>query len=208
MLKEKCLRCSAVGQVNTDWVILATSQSRQKKKEEVVSFDKIKKYAIDLANYVPYWFTVNCPDIKNTVELELYKIQCLNGSKRDEAIFLHSFLLFKKTNQRNSIDVWKMSRKILFRNRLPIPSIMDERSFATRARDLHIGDIKLEELNNELEAILAQTIECSSLIGGFKWLFTYVRGNVGYHRWNGLKIFLVWIWRTYSSAGITHVILL
>lgn len=164
-------------------------QSESSKKEEVVSFDKIKKYAIDLANYVPYWFTVNCPDIKNTVELELYKIQCLNGSK-EMRLFLAQLLALQKDEPEEFNRCLKNVEKILFRNRLPIPSIMDERSFATRARDLHIGDIKLEELNNELEAILAQTIECSSLIGGFKWLFTYVRGNVGYHRWNGLKYFL------------------
>ena len=70
-------------------------QSESSKKEEVVSSDKIKKYAIDLANYVPYWFTVNCPDIKNTVELELYKIQCLNGSK-EMRLFLAQLLSLQK----------------------------------------------------------------------------------------------------------------
>ena len=160
-------------------------QSESSKKEEVVSSDKIKKYAIDLANYVPYWFTVNCPDIKNTVELELYKIQCLNGSK-EMRLFLAQLLSLQKDEPEGFNRCLKNVEKILFRNRLPIPSIMDERSFATRARDLHMGYTKLEELNKDLEAILAQTIECSSLIGGFKWLFTYVRGNSGYHRWNGL----------------------
>lgn len=164
-------------------------QSESSKKEEVVSSDKIKKYAIDLANYVPYWFTVNCPDIKNTVELELYKIQCLNGSK-EMRLFLAQLLSLQKDEPEGFNRCLKNVEKILFRNRLPIPSIMDERSFATRARDLHMGYTKLEELNKDLEAILAQTIECSSLIGGFKWLFTYVRGNAGYHRWNGLKYFL------------------
>ena len=178
--------CSRASQYRLSYT---RNQSESSKKEEVVSFDKIKKYAIDLANYVPYWFTVNCPDIKNTVELELYKIQCLNGSK-EMRLFLAQLLALQKDEPEEFNRCLKNVEKILFRNRLPIPSIMDERSFATRARDLHIGDIKLEELNNELEAILAQTIECSSLIGGFKWLFTYVRGNVGYHRWNGLKYFL------------------
>ena len=178
--------CSRASQYRLSYT---RDQSESSKKEEVVSFDKIKKYAIDLANYVPYWFTVNCPDIKNTVELELYKIQCLNGSK-EMRLFLAQLLALQKDEPEEFNRCLKNVEKILFRNRLPIPSIMDERSFATRARDLHIGDIKLEELNNELEAILAQTIECSSLIGGFKWLFTYVRGNVGYHRWNGLKYFL------------------
>lgn len=178
--------CSRASQYRLSYT---RDQSESSKKEEVVSFDKIKKYAIDLANYVPYWFTVNCPDIKNTVELELYKIQCLNGSK-EMRLFLAQLLALQKDEPEEFNRCLKNVERILFRNRLPIPSIMDERSFATRARDLHIGDIKLEELNNELEAILAQTIECSSLIGGFKWLFTYVRGNVGYHRWNGLKYFL------------------
>lgn len=178
--------CSRASQYRLSYT---RDQSESSKKEEVVSFDKIKKYAIDLANYVPYWFTVNCPDIKNTVELELYKIQCLNGSK-EMRLFLAQLLALQKDEPEEFNRCLKNVEKILFRNRLPIPSIMDERSFATRARDLHIGDIKLEELNNELEAILTQTIECSSLIGGFKWLFTYVRGNVGYHRWNGLKYFL------------------
>ena len=178
--------CSRASQYRLSYT---RDQSESSKKEEVVSFDKIKKYAIDLANYVPYWFTVNCPDIKNTVELELYKIQCLNGSK-EMRLFLAQLLALLNDEPEEFNRCLKNVEKILFRNRLPIPSIMDERSFATRARDLHIGDIKLEELNNELEAILAQTIECSSLIGGFKWLFTYVRGNVGYHRWNGLKYFL------------------
>ena len=178
--------CSRASQYRLSYT---RDQSESSKKEEVVSFDKIKKYAIDLANYVPYWFTVNCPDIKNTVELELYKIQCLNGSK-EMRLFLAQLLALQKDEPEEFNRCLKNVEKILFRNRLPIPSIMDERSFATRARDLHIGDIKLEELNNELEAILAQTIECSSLIGGFKWLFTYVRGNAGYHRWNGLKYFL------------------
>lgn len=84
--------CSRASQYRLSYT---RDQSESSKKEEVVSFDKIKKYAIDLANYVPYWFTVNCPDIKNTVELELYKIQCLNGSK-EMRLFLAQLLALQK----------------------------------------------------------------------------------------------------------------
>lgn len=69
--------------------------------------------------------------------------------KRDEAISCTASCSSKDEPEEFNRCL-KNVEKILFRNRLPIPSIMDERSFATRARDLHIGDIKLEELNNEL----------------------------------------------------------
>ena len=71
--------------------------------------------------------------------------------------------------------------------------------------DLHKGDISLVDLKNELESLLIQQIDVQSLIGGFRHLFTYVNGNIGFHRWGALKFFLMEYEKDLQDKGLSHV---
>ena len=109
MLKEKCLRCSAIGQVNTDWVILATSQSRQKKKK---LSHLIRLRNTLLISQTMFLIGSRLIALISRIRLSWSSIKFnVSMVQKRWGYFLHSFLLFKKTNQRNSIDVWKMLRK-------------------------------------------------------------------------------------------------
>lgn len=164
-------------------------QSEDSKKEAKVTDGKIRDFAIDIANFVPFWYKVYFPDITDELGKLTYQIQCMNGSKEIK-LFLAQLLTFEKTDKAVVLDCLQKVKKILFRNRLPIPSIKDERTFATSARDLHLNETNLASLNAELAKSLDVEINCTNLIDGFRWLFSYVKGNIGYHKWLGLKFFL------------------
>jgi len=173
-------------------------------KEPIVDENKIHTFVSGIANYVVHWYDVYFPDLNTPRGLHLQKIQYLNGSK-EMRLFLAE-LLMQANSQSALVDqCLEMVEKVLFKNSLPGISILDERRFATRARDLHNGDLKITDLNNELERLLIQQIDVQSLIGGFRYLFTYVRGNIGFHRWGALKFFLMEYEKKLQAKGFSHV---
>ena len=173
-------------------------------KEPVVDNNKIHFFVSDIANYVGHWYDVYFPDLSTSRGLHLQKIQYLNGSK-ETRLFLAELLMQAKTQPALVDECLKMVEKVLFKNALPGVSILDERRFATRARDLHKGDLNLVELKNELESLLLQQIDVQSLIGGFRYLFTKVRSNIGFHRWGALKVFLMEYEEHLQGRGLPHV---
>ena len=66
----------------------------------------------------------------------------------------------------------------------------DIRTFATLARDLYANSNKINEIRDELKQELQKEIDIVGIIEQFSNLFTYQRGNIGYHRWGGLKYLL------------------
>ena len=173
-------------------------------KEPAVDDNKIHSFVTDIANYVGHWYDVYFPDLSTSRGLHLQKIQYLNGSK-ETRLFLAELLMQAKTQPALVDECLKMVEKVLFKNALPGVSILDERRFATRARDLHKGDLNLVELKNELESLLLQQIDVQSLIGGFRYLFTKVRCNIGFHRWGALKFFLMEYEEHLQGRGLPHV---
>ena len=173
-------------------------------KEPAVDNNKIHTFVSDIANYVGHWYDVNFPDLSTPRGLHLQKIQYLNGSK-EMRLFLAELLMLANTQSTLVDECLKMVEKVLFKNALPGVSILDERRFATRARDLHKGEMNLVELKNELESLLLQQIDVQSIVGGFRYLFTYVRGNIGFHRWGALKFFLMEYEKHLQGRGLSHV---
>lgn len=173
-------------------------------KEPAVDYDKIHTFVSDIANYVGHWYDVYFPNISTPRGLHLQKIQYLNGSK-EMRLFLAELLMLANTQSALVDECLKMVEKVLFKNALPGVSLLDERRFATRARDLHKGEMNLVELKNELESLLLQQIDVQSIVGGFRYLFTYVRGNIGFHRWGALKFFLMEYEKHLQGRGLSHV---
>ena len=173
-------------------------------KEPAVDENKIHAFVSDIANYVRHWYDVYFPDLSTLRGLHLQKIQYLNGSK-EMRLFLAELLMLANTQSALVDECLEMVEKVLFKNALPGVSLLDERRFATRARDLHQGEMTLDELKDELESLLLQQIDIQSLIGGFRYLFTYVRGNIGFHRWSALKFFLMEYEKHLQDKGLSHV---
>ncbi len=173
-------------------------------KEPAVDEEKIHTFVSDIANYVGHWYDVYFPDLSTQRGLHLQKIQYLNGSK-EMRIFLAELLMQANTQSDLVDECLKMVEKVLFKNALPGVSLLDERRFATRARDLHKGEMKLVDLKNELESLLIQQIDVQSVVGGFRHLFTYVNGNIGFHRWGALKFFLMEYEKDLQDKGLSHV---
>lgn len=184
--------------------------------EEKVSYSKIEKYVIDISSFVPYWYKV-----MNSGILSIKKILCLNASK-EMKLFLATLLSKEDTNKELVADCLDLVNNILFRNSIPGLWILDERTFASYARDLHNEDINLEELYKKLIDSLNAPCNKESMIHQFRGLFEYIRGNKGYHRWVGLKYFLFeyedWLmsennefdrhldWDNFDSISIEHIL--
>lgn len=173
-------------------------------KEPAVDENKIQSFVSGIAHYVEHWYDVYFPDLSTPRGLHLQKIQYLNGSK-EMRIFLAELLMWANTQPILVDECLEMLEKVLFKNALPGVSLLDERRFATRARDLHKGDISLVDLKNELDNLLFEQIDVQSLVGGFRYLFTYVRGNIGFHRWGALKFFLMEYEKHLQGRGLSHV---
>ena len=187
-------------------------------KEPVVDENKINEFVAGIANFVGHWYNIYFPDLNTQRGLHIQKIQYLNGSK-EMRIFLAKLLMMSDIQTATLVDeCLEMTEKVLFKNTLPGISLLDERRFATRARDLHNGELKLNDLKEELDNLLIQQIDVQSLIGGFRYLFSYVRGNIGFHRWSAIKFFLMEYenhikgnefphvkWENYYDVQIEHV---
>lgn len=186
-------------------------------KEPIVDENKIRTFVCGIAHFVGYWYNTYFPNTKTTGGLHVKKVQFLNGSK-EMRIFLAQLLMMKDSQNNLVEECLEKTEKVLFKNALPIASILDERRFATRARDLYNGELKLEKINTELDGLLSMSIDVQSLIGGFRYLFSYMRGNIGFHRWGALKFFLMEYenhikgiefshvkWDDYNNVQIEHV---
>lgn len=173
-------------------------------KEPKVDENKINEFVSGIANFVGPWYDVYNPNISTDRGLYLKKIQYLNGTK-EMRLYLAQLLLMANTQSSMVDDCIEMTEKVMFKNALPGVSLLDERRFATRARDLHKGEMNLVELKNELESLLLQQIDVQSIVGGFRYLFTYVRGNIGFHRWGALKFFLMEYEKHLQGRGLSHV---
>lgn len=181
-----------------------TRQHNASTKEPVVDENKVRTFVSGIANFVGHWYDVYFPDLNTKRGLHIQKIQYLNGSK-EMRIFLAKLLMMANAQSALVDECLEMTDKVLFKNALPGVSLLDERRFATRARDLHKGDLTLDELKKELDELLLQPIDVQSLIGGFRYLFTYVRGNIGFHRWVALKFFLMEYENHIQRNGFPHV---
>lgn len=171
---------------------LSDTRSQQVKveKEPKADYKKIHDYAISLENFVPYWYRVCFPDTKKSnIDLSLYKIQLLNRSK-EMRLFLAELLCVGKSSPNAVSQCLTLVESIVFRDSIPGLGVLDERTFATRARQLHSCEINIDDLNVELNALLCTPCNTQSAIAGFRNLFNYQRGNIGFHRWTGLKYFL------------------
>lgn len=125
-------------------------QQENTAKEPKVDYDKIYNYAVDISNFVPFWYKVYFPDLKTTNGLRLWKIQILNGSK-EMKLFLAKILSLESSDPQFVGDCFELVEKIVFRDSIPGLGLIDERTFATRARSLHNGETKLADLCNELK---------------------------------------------------------
>lgn len=153
------------------------------KKEEPISYKKIEDYILKLSELAPIWYQIhnsNSKIIKRILTLE---------SRKDIKIFLAAIL---RQTEDPSIhtNTFGNLEKILFRNRVPGIGIMDERTMANWARDIYNAEDTIEGINQKQTNLLGTAVVVSNIIQSFKSLFTYERGNKGFHRWGALKYFL------------------
>lgn len=156
-------------------------------KEPQVTHEKIEAYVHKIAEFATVWYQIN-----NSDRLIIKKILLLNSSK-DVKIFLAT-LLYKISDETELNEILHNLEKILFRNRIPGIWVMDERNPATWARTIYNANDelipKIKEVKTEMEEYLSKEISNENFVKGFSSLFSYVRGNVGFHRWGALKYFL------------------
>ncbi len=152
-------------------------------KEDSISFEKIDDYILKLSELAPIWYEIN-----NSNSKLIKRILILNSSKEIK-IFLTSILY--KTNDEPFIKTtFENLEKILFRNRIHGIGVMDERTTASWARDIYNDEDNIVGINQKQSDLLNIPVVIPNIIQSFKYLFTYVRGAKGFHRWGNLKYFL------------------
>ena len=168
-------------------------------REPVVDYKKIKDYVLDIAEFVPYWY-----EVYNSLDERIRKIRILNDSK-EMRILLATLLMLKNDSRELADKSIDLLLKIAFRNSLPSMNVVDERTYAQRARELHNKELNLDELNDKLEGFINTDCNAEGMIGQFNWLFEYERGAKGFHRWNGLKFFLMEYEQHLQGNDLPHV---
>jgi hypothetical protein len=149
-------------------------------KEEKVTSIKIEDYIIKLSNAAPLWYYIH-----NSNDLILQKILLLNSSK-DLKIFVLSLLT--NCDGETYTSILTKLEKLLFRTKLIW--LFDERNLATWGRDIYASPSNLTIVEQQVDALLASPISNENLIQSMNLLYTYVKGNKGFHRWGTLKYFL------------------
>lgn len=158
-------------------------------KEDKVTYEKIRDYVIDISNFVQFWYDVNLPDHNTPLGQQFAKILYLDSSK-EVRTFLAELNSKRSTNTALVDDILKLVEKVIFRNSLPCPNVMDIRTLASRARELHLCKTDLQSIKSDLEEAISNPVSAESLWKGFRMLFEYSRSGIGFHRWTGLKFFL------------------
>lgn len=152
------------------------------KKEPEVDYKKIDHYISGLCEAAPIWF-----DIHNTANNLIKKILTLNSGK-EVKVFLLALLRYKVNNEEFDVDeILDKVERIMFRNR--VVWVFDERTFATWGRKIYNNE-EVHEVLSEIEDLISHKIDEEEIIGIMNNLFTYQRGNKGFHRWATLKYFL------------------
>ena len=163
------------------------SQGDDPVHETKVDYEKIENYVLDIAAFVPYW----C-EVVNSDDVRIKKLLLQNSSK-EMRLLLAELLMFKASSEEVSLadSCIDLLLKIGFRNSILGLNVLDERTYASRARELHQHEITLSELCLDFQTKLEMPCNVDAMIGQFDYLFEYLRGNKGFHRWGGLKFFLM-----------------
>ena len=152
--------------------------------EPKISFSVFEKYLKSLSESAGHWYFIHNAGKKGCIK------QILSlSSARELKILLLSVLLRSKDDSLNQ-SVFLKLEAALFRNRVPGMWVFDERQLATWARDIYNNEKNLNDLIAFLNGRINQPIDKDAFCNNVKNLFTYVRGNYGYHRWGTLKYFL------------------
>ena len=155
-------------------------QGDDAKHEDAVDYNKILKYVLDISQFVEFWYKA-----VNSDDLRIQKILFLNSSKEMKII------IAELLRNGNADDCINLISRIVFRDSIPGLGVLDERTFASRARDIHMGELTVSELRQDLTDKLNLPCNNEMMINQFNGLFSYVRSNKGFHRWWGLKYFLM-----------------
>jgi uncharacterized protein with ParB-like and HNH nuclease domain len=152
-------------------------------KEIPVDFNKILAYVLMLSELAPVWYSIH-----NTDSRSITRILILNRSK--EIKILLAAILNSDSNDETKLQIVDNLEKVLFKNSVPGISIINDRTFATWARELYSNEKRIEIIIKETERLIFSSVNKLPVINAFKYLFTYIYGGKGFHRWSTLKYFL------------------
>jgi uncharacterized protein with ParB-like and HNH nuclease domain len=153
-------------------------------KEDQVTYSSVEKYLKSISTSASKWHEIHNSEKNGIIE----KILILSSS-RDVKIILLAILLMETDTQKQKYIFLKIE-SALFRNRVPGMWVFDERQLATWARDIYTKEKNVSDFCLYIDVLLNTPIDTNSFLRGVDNLFTYVRGNFGYHRWSYLKYFL------------------
>ncbi len=151
---------------------------------ERVTYGAIDEFLAGLAASAKAWYEIHNSG-RNDVLKRILRLTTI----RDVKIFLVAVHLDPGTDAAKR-RVLEKAERALFRNNVPGMDMFDARDFANWARDLYGEEKDLAEIDRRLDEVLARPVDKDAFLTGVGYLFTYVRGNHGYHRWSALKYFL------------------
>jgi hypothetical protein len=151
--------------------------------EEPITYEIIEKYIVSLSDLAPIWYEIHHP-----ADIIIEKILLLNSYK--EVKILLAALLIKNPDRKELHSVFCKLEQVFFMNSVPGIHLLNiEYESATRAREIYKKN-ELVAFDDFLKKKIETQLNPKSIADGFRYLFTYVNGNKGFHRWSALKYFL------------------
>ena len=150
--------------------------------EPTISYEKIESYIIKLSEAAIVWYKIHHSNL-----LIVKKILLLNGAKEMKVFLL---ALFLNTEESELEKILLVLENVLFRNRIPSLWVIDERTFASWARDVYRNEENLSDIHTKLTHLIDLPITTQNMINSMNELFYYIKGAKGFHRWGIIKYFL------------------
>lgn len=171
----------------------------EKYAEEPVNYQIIEKYIVYLSDLAPIWY-----EIHNSDGL-VKKILLMNGTK-EIRIFLAALFKNTKISEDERQTTLELLERLLFRNGVPGMYCTNiEHDASNKAREFYNGETGINDIALFFKDIIKRPIDQQAVINNFRYLFSYVNGNKGFHRWPGLKYFLFeyeeYLKKEYNETG-------
>jgi hypothetical protein len=156
----------------------------EKYNEESVDYQKIENYIVSLSDLAPIWYKIHHSDGLTK------KVLLLNGSK-EVKIFLVALFKNTENNETERQPILKLLDRLFFRNSVPGMWCTNvEYDTSHKAREFYNNEVGINELIIFFTELTNRAINQQGVINAFRNLYSYERGNKGFHRWWNLKYFL------------------
>ena len=176
----------------TIWNDMSEEEKDEAEREDKISIEKIEKYISSLVEFCKAW----CKILKDPT---LQNILMLDSTKETKillsTIYMNQKSLKLSTQKKNAL--FKLIEVVVFRRQLPGEWERTD-NFANLAYYFYSDKddkrseacMSYEELRDALQSAIEEKFIPENIISGFRELYKYKRGKIGFYKWRAIQFFL------------------